>query len=95
MRDEMDTLVDKLNIANIPYEVELEADFGAINLHLFYPKKTDNFNSMCSIICNKYSYGGKDGLLEMYGRFAEDPIGYLTANEAFAYIYTDYMNSAD
>ena len=40
------------------------------------------------VVCHKYSYGGKDGLLEMWDRKGDndDVIGYLTAKDVIAYI---------
>ena len=43
------------------------------------------------VICHKFSYGGKDGLLEYMGvgipeEVGDDVEGYLTANEAFQVI---------
>lgn len=93
MRNEMITLIDKLDAANIPYAVEMDA-FGAI--HVMYP---DNWEEgcKCSVICHRFSYGGSEGLLEIMGLTdSEDNVeGWLTANDVFARIYTDYMNSAD
>ena len=97
MRNEMTTLIDKLEIAHIPFAVEA-GDFG--DLHIMYPDNWEN-GCKCSVICHKYSYGGREGLLEIMGLLTEEEeewdevVGYLTADDVFARIYTDYMNSAD
>ena len=97
MRDEMTTLIDKLEIARIPFAVQVD-DFDC--LHVMYPDNWKN-GCKCSVICNKYSYGGKEGLLEIMGLLTEEEAeydevaGYLTADNVFARIYTDYINSAD
>lgn len=43
------------------------------------------------------SYGHENGLLEIWGLgdTEDDVQGWLTANDVFARIYTDYINSAD
>ena len=97
MRNEMVTLIDKLEIAGIPFAVEKD-DFGAI--HVMYPDDWSH-NCKCSVICHKHSYGGSAGLLEIMGlltpeeKECDDVVGYLTADNVFARIYTDYINSAD
>ena len=95
-RNEMVTLIDKLNSAKIPFVTEIDDSFGA--LHVMYPEDW-NGNCKCSVICHEYSYGGREGLLEIMGLvdddIEDDVQGYLTANDVFARIYTDYINSAD
>jgi hypothetical protein len=95
MRSEMITLIDKLDSANIPYVAETDF-FGAT--HVMYPESWEG-DCKCSVICHEYSMGGKEGLLEIMGLVDEDcgddVQGYLTANDVFARIYTDYINSAD
>ena len=97
MRDEMMTLIDKLEIANIPFAAEADC-YGGI--HVMYPDDWKN-GCKCSVISHKYSYGGREGLLEIMGLLTEEEeewdevVGYLTADDVFARIYTDYMNFAD
>ena len=89
----MITLIDKLQSAGIPHEVTVQTEFNNA-LHICYPSQK---HRACSVICNEYSYGGKEGLLEIWGladRFA-DVQGWLTANDVFTRIYTHYINSAD
>ena len=93
MRNEMITLIDKLQSAHIPHEVK-EDIFG--NPQIWYPSFE---NAKCDVICHSYSYGGNEGLLEIMGLvdddIDDDVQGWLTANNVFARIYTDYINSAD
>ena len=56
-------------------------------------------NCICSATCNKYSYGGNRGLLEISGLIDEkeslhDVLGYLSAEDVFKRIkkYEDNLN---
>lgn len=42
-------------------------------------------NCYIDAICHQYSYGGREGLLEILGGDLEDVVGWLSAEEAFAY----------
>ena len=96
MRNEMITLIDKLEAAHIPFEIEFQEMFGGKYPHVMYPSNWDN-GCKCSVVCNEMSYGHENGLLEIWGLSdTEDGVqGWLTANDVFARIYTDYINSAD
>lgn len=99
MRNEMITLIDKLQSAHIPFEIEFQEMFsGKKYPHVMYPSNWEN-NCKCSVVCNDMSYGHENGLLEIYGLvdddIDDDVQGWLTANDVFARIYTDYINSAD
>lgn len=93
MKTEMTTLIDKLTIANIPFELTDDV-MDNKNGQLWYPSFE---KPVCDVICHECSFGGKEGLLEIMGLTdkADGVEGYLTANEVFARIYTDYINSAD
>lgn len=39
-----------------------------------------------SIICHGGSYGGREGLIEIWASNEEEPEGYMTADEAWKYI---------
>lgn len=41
----------------------------------------DNGRRSWDVVCHDWSYGGKDGLLELYGDLCTDVIGCLTAND--------------
>lgn len=92
MRNEMITLIDKLEAAHIPHEITTD-DFGTPQV--WYPNRKD---SICDVICHPYSYGGNEGLLEIMGLLTEeeaerdDVVGWLDAKNVFARIYVDYMN---
>lgn len=86
---EMLKLIDKLEWAHIPYEtIDI---FGTIQV--LYPSIKDR---ICDVVCHDFSYGHEKGLLEIMGLVKEKEIdddeveGYLTAEEVFDRIYTDY-----
>ena len=85
---EMTKLINMLTEANIPFELTTDA-VGTPNNQVWYPTHA---NPVCDVICHKYSYGGKDGLLEIMGLVDEkksggDSVeGYLTADEIFGRI---------
>ena len=87
MMNEMTKLIIVLNTLGIAHTVT-------------YQREYDNapqvwFNNDFDVICNKYSYGGKDGLLEMWDKNSEDgdTIGYLTAKDVIAYILKNFENN--
>ena len=97
MRNEMITLIDKLQSAHIPFEIEFQEMFsGKKYPHVMYPSNWNN-GCKCSVVCNEMSYGHENGLLEIWGLgdTEDDVQGWLTASDVFARIYTDYINSAD
>lgn len=80
---EMQKLVLLLVEMRVPFEMAYQ-DFGDNNLYpqVWLPNKID---VKADIICHPWSYGGKDGLLEMmadFDNYDDDVKGYLTANEA-------------
>ena len=80
---EMEKLINKLAKADIPYELTVQPVTNSIQV--WYPTQE---NPVCDVICHEYSYGGKDGLLEIMGLVdetkTEDSVeGYLTADEIF------------
>lgn len=90
MRTEMTTLINKLIIANIPFELTTDC-CGNENNQIWYPSYD---KSVCDVICHKFSYGGTKGLLEIMGLTdnEDDVEGWLTADEVFSRIYIHYMN---
>ena len=75
---EMEKLINKLAKADIPYELTVQPVTNSIQV--WYPTQE---NPVCDVICHEYSYGGKDGLLEIMGLVdetkTEDSVeGYLT-----------------
>lgn len=89
---EMIQLITMLLKAQIPFELTKDAE-GNINNQIWYPSKDE---CVCDVISHKYSYGGKDGLLEIMGLLTEeekrydDVVGFLTAGEVFIRIWADY-----
>lgn len=80
---EMEKLINKLAKTDIPYELTVQPTTNSIQV--WYPTQK---NPVCDVICHKYSYGGKDGLLEIMGLVDEaktgDTVeGCLTADEVF------------
>ena len=90
MRNEMTTLIDMMISANIPFELTTDC-CGNENGQLWYPSYENN---ICDVICHEYSMGGNKGLLEIMGLAdrEDDVEGWLSANDVFARIYTDFMN---
>lgn len=86
-------LAELLDEWNIPYELTDDV-CGNENNQLWYPNCKHN---ICDVICHEYSYGGKDGLLEMMGLVPEevddDVEGYLTVAEVFHRIMQDYCEN--
>lgn len=67
--------------ADIPFELRGQNCGGTLaSVQICSPSVDD-----CRIdaICHYYSYGGKEGLLEIMG--AGDVVGWLSAEEAFTY----------
>ena len=80
---DMQKLILLLVQMRVPFEMGYQ-DFGDDNLYpqVWLPNKID---VKADVICHPWSYGGKDGLLEMMANFDnyDDGVkGYLTANEA-------------
>ena len=88
---EMQKLINKLAKADIPYELTVQPFTNTIQV--WYPTQA---NPVTDIICHEYSYGGKEGLLEIMGLVNEkntggDSVeGHLTADEVFDRIAKHY-----
>ena len=79
MMNEMTKLIIVLNTLGITHTVTYQVEYDNAPQVWF----NDNFD----VVCHEYSYGGKDGLLEMWDRDNEDDVmGYLTAKDIIAYI---------
>lgn len=80
MMNEMTKLIIVLNTLGIAHKVTYQWEYdNAPQVWL-----NDDFD----VVCHKYSYGGAEGLLEMWDRNGEDDdvVGYLTAKDVIAYI---------
>lgn len=80
--NEMQRLIPLLVEMRVPFEIGYQ-DFGDNNLYpqVWLPNKRD---VKADVICHPWSYGGKDGLLEMmadFDNYDDDVKGYLTARE--------------
>ena len=88
---ELQKLANLLFTSKIPYEVKIHPFFDAPIIK--YPNYE---HCVCSVICHQYSYGGKEGLLEIMGLVKtdyDDVEGRLTANEVYNRIYEDWNNN--
>ena len=78
---EFDILEQMLQSADIKYERE---DGGSAFLHEFHQlRHPANYGDkwLWDVICSTGSYGSERGLLEIWGKDIDDPIGWLTAEE--------------
>ena len=88
---EMQRLITLLAKNDIPFELTVHPFTSTIQV--WYPTRA---NSVCDVICHEYSYGGKDGYLEIMGLVDEkvtggDSVeGYLMADEVYERIAKDY-----
>ena len=90
MKREIERLVGMLTNADIPFEVTVDV-MGNSNNQIWYP----NFEKhICDVICHEYSYGGKDGYLEIMGlsdNEYDDVEGWLTAEQVFERISSNFF----
>ena len=86
---EMGKLGNLLLNTGIPFEVVRHP----MN-HTPMIKYPNDDKCICSVVCHDFSYGGKQGLLEVMGlvKDDEDVEGFLTANEVYNRIYEDYYS---
>ena len=80
MMNEMTKLIIVLNTLGIAHTVTYQTEWN--NAPQVW------FNDDFDVVCHEYSYGGKDGLLEMWDRNGEDDdvVGDLTAKDVIAYV---------
>ena len=90
MKREIERLIEMLTNADIPFEVTDDV-MGNSNNQIWYP----NFEKhICDVICHEYSYGGKDGYLEIMGlsdNEYDDVEGWLTAEQVFERISSNFF----
>ena len=78
---EMQKLIQLLATENIPLQVTI--NWIDNSQQVWYPNQKD---AICDVICHRYSYGGKEGLLEIMGlsEMEDDDVeGWLTAEDVF------------
>ena len=92
MKTEMTKLITLLLNSEIPFDLTTDA-MGNQHNQVWYPSRD---NAVCDVICHEYSYGGKDGFLEMMGLLTDEEaegdsvLGWLTADEVYRRISADY-----
>jgi hypothetical protein len=92
MSKEIATLIELLYEGGVPFELGTDV-MGNVNNQVFYPSKDEK---ICDAICHEFSYGGKEGLLEIMGLVEvddDDVEGYLTASEVAYRIKKHYYLS--
>lgn len=79
---EMNKLIRLLAEKHIPFEVRVVNIGEWPSLQICYPSCAE-----CEIdaVSHSYSYGGKDGLIEILSKHEIDVVGWLTAEEAEKY----------
>lgn len=86
---EMIKLITLLDANKVPYEINTQLLTGT--LQVCYPNKQ---NVICDAVCHKYSYGYKQGLLEIMGLVdddIEDSVqGYLTGEQVFLKMFINH-----
>lgn len=84
-------LANLLTRFEIPFEITTDAIGNTAN-QIWYPSRDE---SVCDVICHKYSYGYECGLLEMMGlTTTEDDVdGYLTPEEVFERIWRHWQKN--
>lgn len=88
---EMLKLIQMLTICGIPFEMRKHP--AGTNYQVFYPSIVAQ---VCDVVCEDFTYGGTEGLLETMGLVDEsvgdDVEGWLTAEEMFIKIRDHYIN---
>lgn len=88
---EMERLARLLDAACIPYEVVTRWDGYP---QLWYPHTGEAFGDLTDVVCTPYTYGGKQGLLEIAGPLCRNDMdnveGWLSGAEVFLRIAADY-----
>ena len=79
---EMNKLIRLLGKKNIPFEVRAINVGKWPSLQICYPSCAE-----CEVdaVSHSFSYGGKDGLIEIMSKYEIDVVGWLTAEEAEKY----------
>ena len=90
---ELNKLVAELGKAEIPFEIYpyhmMEQDY----FQVCYPNKQ---NCIIDAVSTPYTYGGKDGLIEIMWESrweADDVLGWLTAEETFPYFLEAFVKN--
>lgn len=94
---EIERLVSMLDEACIPYERDDDTEYNRlVNVSIKRIKYPCNDNFICSAIQGDYTLGGRENLIEIMGLLTDEEHqydevrGYLTADEVFQRIKTDW-----
>ena len=85
MNENMTKLYEMLEEFNIPCELAHQPMWDAPQIIIY--RKGERISD---VISHWGSYGGQEGLLEVYLESIDDVYGYLSAKEAFSIIMEDY-----
>ena len=92
---EMKKLIGLLEAAGIPFEYHdesIECDaitFDMWHYHIYYPVMS--IDTKISVIQGYGSYGGSENLLEALVAGQGEPMGYMTAENAYEHIYAHWI----
>ena len=78
---EMEKLIVKLSDNRVTFD--LTFNWNGNTPQVWIPRAD---SPLCDVICHEFSYGGKDGLLEILCKNWDDVRGWLTADEAYELI---------
>ena len=81
--DNMTKLAVLLAKADIPFE--LRGQISTVDTASVQICSPSADNCLIDAICHYYSYGGREGLLEILAEGLDDVVGWLSAEEAFEY----------
>ena len=87
MESNMQKLAGLLKREGIPFEINYQKRFDKAPQICCPSTRVVRYGGGgCTVICNRFSYGGEKGLLELFGCGLPEAVGYLTAREAFKII---------
>ena len=85
--NEMHRLVKMLVQEEIPFEIYAfhVAEYDGYDSETWQIVSPSKVNQRVDAICHQFSYGGKDGLIEIMSDVQPDVVGWLEADEAIKY----------
>lgn len=95
----------KLTEAGIPHVLsEMNNEIGLFGWQIVYPNHEDwrdNKPGCGDVVCNNFSYGHEEDLLEAMGfdinreEDGDDVVGWLTVEKAFSYFYRQWKKDTE